>query len=122
MFSVRLTSTASPSTFQRQAACLIGLGPLGVGAMARLAKSLCKRLKGTSQMKFDVKRLLTLDKCTALVTIIGLPFLLLSLWFARQLDKQVSDQIGELKKVADAQLKIAKSQNNIGLTQSWEEH
>jgi hypothetical protein len=77
-------------------------------------------------MKLDIKRLLTLDKCTALVTIIGFPLLLASLISAVVLDGKVSRQIEELttiaksqKEVADGQLKIAKSQNNIGLTQMF---
>ena len=82
--------------------------------------------RGT-QVKFnELKRLRTLDKCTALVTIIGFPLLLISLLFACQLDQRVSDQIEELttiaqsqKAVADDQLKIAKSQNNIALNQMF---
>jgi hypothetical protein len=77
-------------------------------------------------MKFDIKRLLTLDKCTALVTIIGFPLLLASLISAVVLDRKVSRQIEELttiaksqKEVADDQLKIAKSQNNIALNQMF---
>ena len=71
-------------------------------------------------MKFDeLKRLLTLDKCTALVTIIGFPLLLASLISAVLLDRKVSRQIEELTAVADDQLKIAKSQNNIALNQMF---
>ena len=66
-------------------------------------------------MKFQLKSLLTLDKCTALVTIIGLPLLLISLLFACQLDRKVRDQIEELTTISKAQLAIAKSQNNIAL-------
>ena len=77
-------------------------------------------------MKLELKNLLTLDKCAALVAIIGFPLLLISLIFANQLDQQVRDQIEELKTiaqsqkaVADDQLKIAKSQNNIALNQMF---
>jgi hypothetical protein len=49
--------------------------------------------------------------------IIGFPLLLISLIFAVQLDKEVSLQIQKLTDIAQQQLKIAKSQNNIALNQ-----
>jgi hypothetical protein len=44
----------------------------------------------------------------ALVTIVGLPLLLGSLWFSYRLDIVISEQLGEIKR-------IAQSENSIGL-------
>jgi hypothetical protein len=44
----------------------------------------------------------------ALVTIVGFPLLLSSLWFAYRLDTVISEQLGEIKR-------IAQSQNSISL-------
>jgi hypothetical protein len=75
-------------------------------------------IEGHPIMKLaELKRLLTLDKCAALVAIIGFPLLLISLIFAVQLDKEVSLQIQKLTDIAQQQLAIAKSQNNIALNQ-----
>jgi hypothetical protein len=51
-----------------------------------------------------------LEKLAALVTVIGFPLLLASLFWAYELDGYISEQLTELKR-------IAQSQNNIALNQ-----
>jgi hypothetical protein len=41
----------------------------------------------------------------ALVTIIGFPLLLVSLWFAYRVDAVISEQLGEIKKIAQSEAK-----------------
>ena len=52
-----------------------------------------------------------LDKWTgiaaALVTIVGFPLLIGSLWFAYRLDTVISEQLGEIKRIAQSQNSIA---------------
>jgi hypothetical protein len=43
----------------------------------------------------------------ALVTIIGFPLLLVSLWFAYRVDTVISEQLGEIKKIAQSENGIA---------------
>src|SRR5262245_53285725 len=43
----------------------------------------------------------------ALVTIVGLPLLLMSLWFAYRLDTVISEQLGEIKRIAQSENSIA---------------
>jgi hypothetical protein len=43
----------------------------------------------------------------ALVTIVGLPLLLVSLWFAYRLDTVISEQLGEIKRIAQSENSIA---------------
>ena len=43
----------------------------------------------------------------ALVTVVGLPLLLVSLWFAHRLDNVISEQLGEIKRISQSQNSIA---------------
>lgn len=43
----------------------------------------------------------------ALVTIVGFPLLIVSLWFAYRVDETISEQLGEIKKIAQSQNSIA---------------
>jgi hypothetical protein len=43
----------------------------------------------------------------ALVTIVGLPLLLASLWFAHRLDTVISEQLGEIKRISQSENSIA---------------
>jgi hypothetical protein len=48
------------------------------------------------------------DVAAALVTVVGFPIVLVSLWFAYRLDTVISEQLGEIKR-------IAQSENSISL-------
>jgi hypothetical protein len=43
----------------------------------------------------------------ALVTIVGFPLLIVSLWFAYRVDSVISEQLGEIKKIAQSENSIA---------------
>src|SRR5262245_1326048 len=43
----------------------------------------------------------------ALVTVVGLPLLLVSLWFAYHLDLIINQQLGEIKRIAQSENSIA---------------
>jgi hypothetical protein len=43
----------------------------------------------------------------AIVTIVGFPLLILSLWFAHRVDETISEQLGEIKRIAQSQNSIA---------------
>ena len=43
----------------------------------------------------------------ALVTIIGFPLLFISLWYAHRLDVKISQQLGEITKIAQSENSIA---------------
>jgi hypothetical protein len=43
----------------------------------------------------------------ALVTIVGFPLLLVSLWFAYRVDTVISEQLGEIKRIAQSENSIA---------------
>jgi hypothetical protein len=43
----------------------------------------------------------------ALVTVVGFPLLLVSLWFAYRVDAVISEQLGEIKKIAQSENSIA---------------
>jgi hypothetical protein len=58
----------------------------------------------------------------ALVTIIGFPLLLVSLWFAHRVDVVISEQLGAIKKIAQSENGIALNtmlfhdRSNAGIT------
>ena len=56
-----------------------------------------------------------LNILTELVTIVGFPALIVSLYFASRLDKRISEQLSLNSEQLSQLLKIARSQNNISL-------
>jgi len=58
----------------------------------------------------------------ALVTIIGFPLLFISLWYAHRLDVKISQQLGEITKIAQSENSIAlntmllNDSSNAGIT------
>ena len=57
---------------------------------------------------------LTLEKCAALVTVIGFPLLLVSLFYGYRLDDHIVVQVSELRRIAQSQNSIALNQMFFG--------
>ena len=58
-------------------------------------------------MEIDNMDKLEKGLAAALMTIIGFPLLFISLWYAHRLDVKISQQLGEIKKIAQSENSIA---------------